>query len=156
LLTSAPLECVHGTAQATPEALSYSDEAFSCGKSNKAELFNPEMLENLVWWDGMERVMRYYSKMFHVFVTKQVSGFAGSNHKLARWNDDVQDVCRNCGLSGESTKHMTRCRDEGRVQRFPLSVEDVLVSLQDAGIDIKLVDLFEDYLLAQGSRSMVE
>ena len=45
LLTSAPLECVHGTAQATPEAQGYSDEAFSCGKSNKAELFNPEMLE---------------------------------------------------------------------------------------------------------------
>ena len=45
LLTSAPLECVHGTAQARPEALSYSDEAFSCGKSNKADLFNPEMLE---------------------------------------------------------------------------------------------------------------
>ena len=39
LLTSAPLECVHGTAQATPEALSYSDEAFSCGKGNKAKLF---------------------------------------------------------------------------------------------------------------------
>ena len=45
LLTSAPLECVHGTAQATPEALSYSDEAFGCGKSNKSKLFNPEMLE---------------------------------------------------------------------------------------------------------------
>ena len=45
LLTSAPLECVHGTAQATPEAQSYSDEAFSCGKNNKAELSNPETLE---------------------------------------------------------------------------------------------------------------
>ena len=27
------------------EALSYSDKAFSCGKSKKSELFNPEKLE---------------------------------------------------------------------------------------------------------------
>jgi hypothetical protein len=45
LLTSAPLECVHGTAQVTPEALSYSDKAFIRGKNKKSELFNPEMLE---------------------------------------------------------------------------------------------------------------
>ena len=64
---------------------------------------------NLIWWDGMERVMRYYSKMFRVFVTKQVSGFAGTNHEIARWNDNVQDICPNCGMAGESTKHMTRC-----------------------------------------------
>jgi len=102
----------------------------------------------------MERVMRYYSKMFRVFVTKQVSGFAGTNHELDRWNDDVQEVCPNCGMSGESTKHMTRCRNEGRVQLFRLSVEDVLVRLHDAGVDLELVDLFKDYLLAQGSRSM--
>ena len=41
----APLECVHGMARATPAAQGYSDEVFSCGKSNKAELFNPAMLE---------------------------------------------------------------------------------------------------------------
>ena len=45
LLTSAPSECVHGMAQAPPEALSYSDEAFSYGKSKKSGLSNPEMLE---------------------------------------------------------------------------------------------------------------
>ena len=58
----ARLECVHGTAQATPEAQDYSDEAFSCGKSNKAELFNPEMLEThwsreSMWQHSYETVL---------------------------------------------------------------------------------------------------
>jgi len=96
---------------------------------------------NLVWWDGMERVMRYYTKMFCVFVTKQVSGCAGTNHELAKWNDDVVDKCPNCGLPGESTKHVTRCRDEGRVQLFRQSAEDVLECLHDAGVKMELIDL---------------
>ena len=111
---------------------------------------------NLVWWDEMEeRVMHYYTKIFCVFVTKKVSGCAGTNQKLARWNDDMIDTCPNCGLPGESTKkHMASCRDEGPLQFFCLSVKDVLEYFHDAGVENEMIDLFEEYLLAQGSRTM--
>ena len=46
--------------------------------------------------------MLYYPKMFRVFVTKQVSGCAGTNDELARWNEGVTDACPNCGLERET------------------------------------------------------
>ena len=72
LLTSAPLECVHGTAQATPEAQGYSDEAFSFGKNNKAELFNPEMFET--HWSRESMWQHSYGTVlpathFHIFLS---------------------------------------------------------------------------------------
>ena len=80
LLTSAPLECVHGTAQATPEALSYSDEAFSCGKSIKAELFNPEMLET----HQSRESMCYHSHGFVLPVTLFCNFRPSAHNKIDR------------------------------------------------------------------------
>ena len=62
--------------------------------------------------------MLYYPKMFRVFVTKQVSECTGTNHKAAHWNMDVKDVCPNCGLEQEASKHMMRCKCEARVGSF--------------------------------------
>ena len=38
---------------------------------------------NLVYWDGMEPVLKSFPEMFHVFVTKHVSHFCGTNKQLS-------------------------------------------------------------------------
>ena len=39
---------------------------------------------NLVYWEGMEKVMKSFPEMFRVWVTKQVSHFNETNHQLAQ------------------------------------------------------------------------
>jgi hypothetical protein len=36
---------------------------------------------DLIWWEGMRNAMESYQKMFCIFITKQVSGWCGSNSK---------------------------------------------------------------------------
>jgi hypothetical protein len=46
-------------------------------------------------WDSTERVMTQAPEMFSVWVTKQVSGFCGSNHMMNHIYGDVVDCCPN-------------------------------------------------------------
>ena len=39
---------------------------------------------DLVWWDGSEKAVYDFPKMFRVFVTKQTSKFCGTNRQLSR------------------------------------------------------------------------
>jgi hypothetical protein len=39
---------------------------------------------HLVYWEGMDKVMKYFPEVFRVWVTKQVSHFNGTNHQLAQ------------------------------------------------------------------------
>jgi hypothetical protein len=86
-----------------------------------------------------------YTKMFHIFITKQVSGWCGSNSniKLSLWNNDVDKVCPNCGLVNEISKHMTHRRHKGRVTLFHESLIDVTNCLECAHVDIDLVSVIE-------------
>jgi hypothetical protein len=60
-------------------------------------------------WDSTERVMTRAPDMFSVWVTKQVSGFCGTNHMLNHIYDDVVDRCPNCGASPDRSNHMLHC-----------------------------------------------
>ena len=111
---------------------------------------------HLIWWDGVERAMSAYPKRFRMWVTKQVSGCCGSNHEIARWDETVVDECPNCGCSPETSKHMTRCQHDGRMELFRLSSETVLACLVEAHADPELVDLVDEYMTAQGERSMFD
>jgi hypothetical protein len=73
---------------------------------------------DLIWWEGMRNAMASYPKMFYIFVTKQVSGWCGSNNKQSLWDTSISNVCPNCGLSRDTSKHLTRCSDEGHVTLF--------------------------------------
>jgi hypothetical protein len=68
-----------------------------------------------IWWSGLQQAMASYPKMFQIFISKQVSGWCGSNSKLSLWDSNVDNTCPNCGMVNETSKHMTRCTHEGRV-----------------------------------------
>ena len=80
---------------------------------------------NIVYWEGMEAAMHDFPKMFRVFTTKQVSKFCGTNRQLSRIDPSIKNVCPSCGAENESSKHITRCKDPGRLAMLGLSVDDI-------------------------------
>jgi hypothetical protein len=109
---------------------------------------------NLIWWDGMRNAMASYPKMFRIFVTKQVSGWCGSNSKQSLWDTSISNVCPNCGLSRDTSKHLTWCSDKGHVTLFRESIKDVICCLKCANVDVLLITIIEDYMIHQGLVTM--
>lgn len=106
-------------------------------------------------WDSTERVMTRAPEMFSVWVTKQVSGFCGSNHMLNHIYGDVVDRCPNCGASPERSNHMLHCRDPDRAALFASSVHTLVEWLHKQQTDFELILLIKQYLLARGDRTML-
>ena len=94
-------------------------------------------------------------KMYRIFVTKQVSGWCGSNSKQSLWDSSISNMCPNCRLARETSKHLTRCTHPGRVKLFRSSIADVIKCLEVGNADVELITIIEEYLLLQGSENMV-
>jgi hypothetical protein len=109
-----------------------------------------------IWWEGYDRAMAGYPKTYRTFVTKQVSGFCGSNSKLSLWEEGVESKCPQCGHKHENSKHLTRCTDPGRLTQLHQSIGEVMDVLSEANVDEILSDMVEKYLLAQGRLTMKE
>ena len=111
---------------------------------------------NLIWWDGVGAVMHRYPKMFRNWVTKQVSGSGGTNHELSKMDvtDTVIDECPNCQYTPETSKHMTRCRHDGRRALFLESASIVLDRLAEAQPEPELIDMLDTYMSAQGNKTL--
>jgi hypothetical protein len=107
-----------------------------------------------VYWDGVEKVMKKVPEMFSVWVTKQVSGFCGTNHMLSVMYGDVVDRCPNCGHVPEKSSHIPLCRDPGRTLMFRRSVDTLVTWLEKQQTDIELILLIRQFLLSRGSRTM--
>ena len=81
---------------------------------------------NLVYWDGVEKVMLGFPQMFRAFVTKHVSKFCGTNRQLSRYDKSVQNVCPSCGKDDESATHITRCTEDGCREMLANSVDNLV------------------------------
>ncbi len=64
-----------------------------------------------VYWEGMERVMKLFSKMFRIWIAKHASHFQGTNRQLSHINKLVLNVCPSCNCHDESRSHITWCRE---------------------------------------------
>jgi hypothetical protein len=76
----------------------------------------------------MKMAMDSYPKMFQIFVAKQVSGWCGSNSKQSLWDNSINNICLKCRAMNETSKHMTRYQNHGRVALFKESVAEVFLS----------------------------
>ncbi len=103
---------------------------------------------------GVRKLMASYLKMLHLFITKQVSGWRGSNSKCTLWDTSILSICPNCGYAMETSKHLTCCMHEGRVTLFHESTKEVVTCLENANVDLILTDIIESYLLGQGMVTM--
>ncbi len=96
---------------------------------------------DLSWWDGVGKAMASYPKMFRIFVSKQVSGWCGSNSKQSLWDTTISNMYPNCGTARETSKHLTRCQHVGRVQLFRTSIADVISCFEQANVDVDLITI---------------
>ncbi len=103
-----------------------------------------------IWWTGYNWAILGYPKPFCSFITKQVSGWCGCNSKLSLWEEDIVNKCPQCGYNHENSKHLTQCRDLGRVLQLQNSIETIMDVLDKANVASKFTDMIETYLLNQG------
>ncbi len=92
-----------------------------------------------VYLEGMEHVMKSFPEMFHIWVTKHVSHFQGTNRQLARIDKLVLNVCPSCKCDDEFTFHITWCHDPGRAGKLKDLVEQLVQWLYDQQTDNKVV-----------------
>jgi hypothetical protein len=107
-----------------------------------------------VAWGAVGRAMVAYPQMFTLWVTKHVSGFSGTNRHLSRIDDSIVNKCPCCGLTDESTAHITRCSNPGRRKVFQQSVDTMLDWMEETHCDINVIECLDEYLQHRGRRCM--
>jgi hypothetical protein len=112
----------------------------------------------LVYWEGMEKVMKSFPEMFHVWNAKHISHFNGTNQMLLRFpktatREAGKNRCPSCGCFDKSTKHITRCRHSGWSAVFAKSVESLNQWMRNQETNLEVVYLFHTYLLGRGTRT---
>jgi len=85
------------------------------------EIVHREVFDQ-IWWDGVKAVSHGLPKTFQVWWTNYVSHFCGTNRQLSRINPSIKNICPSCGRCDESTQHVIRCKDSGRLNMLGLSI----------------------------------
>ena len=106
-----------------------------------------------VWWDGMEKLMKSYPKMYRVWLTKHVSGCCGTNKQMSYWKRDWNAMCPSCGAVAETAQHITRCRDAGRRKMLRHSVMNLIEWVGETTGETDMAYALSCYLTAQGERT---
>ncbi len=109
-----------------------------------------------IWWSGYDRAMSGYPKPFRTCITKQVSGWCGCNSKLPMWEETVINRCPQCRWEKETSKHLTRCTNSGRLLQLHSSIETIMDVLDSANIAPALAGMIETYLLNQECQTMAD
>jgi hypothetical protein len=68
----------------------------------------------------------------------------------------VNNRCPQCGCEKETSKHLTRCTDPGRLLQLQSSIETIMDILDSANVAPTLADTIETYLRHQGRRTMAD
>ena len=105
-------------------------------------------------WRFVSRTMCTFPPSYCMWVTKQVSGFIGTNNQQSRIDGDVEANCPCCCHGCETTSHITRCPNPGRRKLFKKTVDKLLDWMESTHVDLGLVECLETYLLSHGEGSM--
>ena len=109
---------------------------------------------DLVDWDNVDRTITSLPKMLQVWITKHVSGFCGTNTHLSLINPAQTNRCQCCGSAAETTKHITRCPNPGRVKMFDDTVTTLINWMDSKHGYPPLTHSIHTYLRFRGRRSM--
>ena len=94
--------------------------------------------------------------MFQVWLTKHVCKLAGTNQQFSHWKENVNDpMCPCCGKAVKITMHITHCSDPNRRQMFCRSASNLTTWMAGSLVNPVLIDMVEQYLCAQGERTML-
>ena len=111
---------------------------------------------HLVDWDNVDRTINSLPKMLQVWITKHVSGFCGTNTHLSLINPAQTNRCQCCGSSAETTMHITRCPNPGRVKMFDDTVTTLINWMDSKNGYPPLTQSILTYLWLKGRKRMTE
>jgi hypothetical protein len=128
------------------------------GKTTARKLFSRRhkiMMDDfdLVYWDGMGKVMDEFPKTFQDWVTRHISNFNGCNCYLAHFTS-TDNVCNSCGKENEDTAQVTCCRHPIRTQLYNEDVFHLTSWLLSNHTPQDLTALITEYLLSRGELLM--
>ena len=109
---------------------------------------------DMIYWAGMEHAMKSFPRRFRNWVTKQVSGMCGCTAARAHWIKDLEDKCPSCGNKGDTTTHVTRCKEPGRKAVFEGSVAELTKWMQENDTEPHLQTMISTYLLEREEKTM--
>lgn len=116
----------------------------------------PKRYFYLVYWDGVYKLNTTLPKMFGVWLTKHTSHFCATNRHANRIDKEVANICPSCGKEDETVAHIVRCKDSGRLEMLRVSVQELVDWLDKMDTDEDLIEMIQEYLLAQGEKRMVD
>jgi hypothetical protein len=112
---------------------------------------------HLVWWDGLQKAMNRYPKMYRVWLTKHMSEFCGNNVQRYYWSKGQHSPkCEFCLAEDEYTMHICRCPEAGRECMFHISMKELSTWLTSTLGDQQVAATVEKYLLACGESQMID
>jgi hypothetical protein len=111
---------------------------------------------DLIFWEGMGKAVKTFPPMFTCWIAKHVSHFCGTNRQLSKMDGSVKNICPSCGRPDESTSHITRCSDPGRLASLRAAVEDLSDWMEDNDTEPSLQHYIEEYLLGHGELDMFD
>ena len=111
---------------------------------------------DLIFWEGMKKAVSNFPPTFNSWIAKHVSHFCGTNRQLSRIDSSVKNICPSCGQENESTSHITRCPDPGRIASLEAAVDDLCDWMDDKETDPYLQHIIVEYLLGRGIIDMAD
>jgi hypothetical protein len=109
---------------------------------------------NQVAWSTLGSVLRTTPDMFQVWLSKQSIGICATWKNMSRIQDLLDNKCPNCLQPQETSQHLNRCLDQGRMLLLKDSISNLVTWMPNHNwMDPELAFWIEKYLLFCSTRS---
>jgi len=81
---------------------------------------------NAVAWDAFDATLDLKGQMYRLWLSKQSSGFCGTQVMVSHWDKDRDGLCPDCGKQ-ETASHLNLCSETDRTHLL----HDMVNNLQD-------------------------
>ena len=80
----------------------------------------------------------------------------GCTSVRAHWVKDLEDKCPSCGKKGDTSTHVTRCKDPGRKEVFKRSAQELTKWMEENNTEPHLKTMISPYLMERENKNMEE
>ena len=106
-------------------------------------------------WRRLDDCLSSKPQMYRQWLSKQSSGFCGTQHMVARWDSTRDGRCPNCG-GKEEAQHLMQCPDADRTRLLEVMADDFGRWLSTNHGHPELVYWIPRYIKLRGTRRLEE
>ncbi len=117
------------------------------------ELNWPRSTFRSVHWEALDSLLATKSQMFKSWLSKQSSGFCGTQSMVSHWDASRDNKCPNCGQK-ETAAHLNVCPDVWRTKLFHDGVDKLRQWLESTYTDDELAYWIPKYIALRGTRKL--